>query len=1541
MPRPPSAASLARRPHPPSAALPSSSATSSAPPKLRRAPSAGNAYSTAAATAAEGDSPGLDFLYPGFGFFSRALPSGNGSSPAYCESVAWSLANGSFAGPPPPPPQPAPSSPSPSSPSTAQPALASPPPPAPQPQRKPFDVRSWRSAEGLAALGARGTLLAGGTGTAAMGRCICGRLRQGCLRCRGASTSATVRRREGVEDEQWGKEEEARIETGKVEKGKGKVTAGAGEGTRTRRNDAGNPEQSRGEEENAALLAASAQPSTSSSRLSRLLADNVPPSLPSIRGSSVAPTPHRSRRRRHSRSHREAVTLDGAEERIAALWMAAQDEAFVKALTEREKLDFVKAFSRLARAVPPVPAAQSVPDPIIPNPPSALTVQAERRLALRHLVSSHALSLLSSLRLWPSSAEPSILPPSSSTHASAALLFLDALALSRSGPSLLSDAILSSPDALPAAAQAARTALDRLFHPSSPTLDPSSSAEQREKRALSLREDQKTALALFLEAFKQSPSSLSTGAEVLLHLVTSSPSATSVLDPSLASSVKDLGYIHVLRRRVGDLLANLSPSPSRWLLRDEDERKAGLGLHLVRFLAPAGNALQALEVWKVVEEGRVRRAEESQARGEVPAADALAEEDRARLAALTTLLEGLTMERYFSDANGLAKELEGLSLTVQEEGVVALTTNEKDVDLVSSAFRALAKLASDQGRTAILDRLLERLAAIRPTASSTSSSSTPSSLILESAARRLRSYSSRYDISTAQATFNAASSAMEFSAASPAEQARLWAQLVLAYTRVNDVEKAVETVQTMAARDGLQVPLSAVNAILYGYARRGDLKTTFELFSQVAEGIFPLVRPDLGSWNALVLACAVGKDPSAAEGVVQEMKAVGVEPNLRTWTTLMNAYVENGQWVAAFGVYRFLDSHNSPSPLRPDTAAVNVMLKACVLTAVPAEQVLHLFRTVIERGIRPNMQTYTLVMQSVCTAGLMDVAEELFLVFDAAERPRSRFSSFPTSPFSSFSSLPLPTPMGVVRPDHFIFANLIAGYLSSGQPEKARAFLTEMRSRGMAPTTTTMGIVLGARLRAHRQRLQNYTTHGVRSVLTQTRQFLEDDLLPVRKKRQPVRVDRSLAHGKEAVALLSPVIRALGRVKDKDAAVEVFEEALQLTNAAREGADGGLLAVELYTSFMDALRRDDNAEEAARNVQVVWQRLYDLVSTRYLRLQTDPSAPPSDPRQTRRLIDPAQASILAVPLTILIETYDRAGWHIPLETTWRRLAEQGFAFDASNWNVLARHFARDLQLDRAMWIVNNVLTVPLNGGFSPFPTSSSSTPAAAASPSPSDLDDFLRDVATIRRAEAVGRVPLRVRSFRNAERDRQRKDPLNLASVLTSSYAPSDAPAASDSISATFADSYALRSATVWHPFGTTLDTLDAALETLTTSGSARSMQLYKKALKKQRAAQRRAQEKQQGKGSDGDYEHVVAEEMAEMEREGSAETQGELFIEPSDEYRAQLLRKYPRAAQAIELYKTRHQRWRKETEDFLERVRRTGGVSVSGGGSAGDGGFA
>ncbi|GAA6007106.1 hypothetical protein JCM11491_001512 [Sporobolomyces phaffii] len=1300
--------------------------TSTTPHSLAASPC--QSYTTSAATA-----PVLDFLYPGFGFFSRSLPP-------------------LVAGPPPPPP-------------AAPPAL-------PRGGKRalwPHLNRRTPAPPGLAHWTSNRT--------AVPSACGCGRLRETCLRCRGNSSHSVAT---------------ASAPRPPVDKGK----------TTTREPLHDSP---------VAVPPAPAPPPppdldsfrTFFSRLDRTLpsartstASPLPPFSSSSSSSSAASTRRRLHRRRFnlvvsstapsssSRPPTQTTDADRDREDVASRLSRYLDEPAIWArLSPYDKLDAIRCFARLTKLVPRVPTTATPVEPLLlpRNDNDDDVVRARERAGERI---HHFLEKL----------ERDDGVDDDRTRLSRAGLWIEAFALRANGGATTT---IPDPDCETVADAGARGRDEARFGAAIRTVfsrrlsrGGSEDGDGRREGSERIRVQAiRSAVASLFDGWSRLTRATTTAAaedagrtpvvsaaEAAFKLVHDYDLAPVLFDDDATTTVprrrQRVGYSDLLRRQYGLLLGRLGPSPSEWLEAqfELDGSDAGAvvekGRHLVEYLARSGSAGEARKVWEVVE----RRAVAVRAGG--PGEDGGVAH---RLSSLTALVDGLIMDKLYEDANALTRELEDLA----NLGARAVGGDRNRV----AAYRTLAKLASNQGRHEILERVLTKLEAFEPPRP------------LEAAARRIRSKAARFDSASVEALFDAVRATPEWSDASDEDRARLWSQVIVGQTRINDVEAAIATLRALVAA-GLGPPLAAVNAILFGFARRGDVAAVDALFDELARGQFDRLSPDVASWNALVLARTTVKDPSAAARVVGEMRhRGGAVPNRQTWTTLMAGFVDRSQWREAFEIYRYLERHASVD-MRPDTATTNVVLKACVLTATPASSVLALFRQLLVRGFRPNMMTYTLVLQSLTSAGLMDLAEELYLMMD---RP-------PTSPDGTPS---LPTSMTRVRPDKFTYSTLIAGYLGRGEPAKAKACLAEMRLRGIEPSSITLAIVVGSRLNA------SSTPQKVQQMVAEARRLLDEDGgagLKHARRRQPPRRARPRAREDEAVAVFGPIFRSAAKQGLAAAALELLDEVQSRRRAER-------VPVELYTMLMDAFRRVDDPEAAADNVKAVWDRVYEAVAARFVTLEpsaarTTRAVPPvwtSHVLTTSRLnfrVDPAQAAILSVPFTILVDALARAERHHALGVTWRALARQGFSFDTSNWNALALYFARDLQLERAFWIAEHVLCRPADAPPSP----SSSSPAS-----------FATELAHVTRSSAVARTPSRLSTLRRSERDRERKHPIDVAALLSSTASVGDAPTPPNAtvvdVAETFDAARRVRDASFWHPYGALLETLDAALETLVLPG--------------------------------------------------------------------------------------------------------------------------
>lgn len=898
-------------------------------------------------------------------------------------------------------------------------------------------------------------------------------------------------------------------------------------------------------------------------------------------------------------------------------------------------------------------------------------------------------------------------------------------------------------------------------------LRPTASLEEN-RRVATIRQ---STLSLLLEAWLRGKD----GAEHALNFICGWQQQHLLHSSDLSStpSKQAAGFQHLLRRRYGEVLARLQPSPSAWLSTTThdvfDYRQ--IGPHLVSSLATAGSPLEALRVWRALQ--RDLRTPLS------PATE---------LKTTANLLEGLAQGRYYQDANRIASDLNRLATSL----LPAPSSPSHDASLSSDlrihlihAFRMIARVAAEQGRHSQLETTLSEL------------QRAGGRNAVEVASRKMRSASRWGRIHETRSIYDAAVA----EPMSKEERARLSGVLVSAYVRRDDLETAsAELDQLREAQVKPSVHL--VNSLLHGYAARNDVGATYHLFRRLARGELGPV-PNSDSYNALVTAHCNLRDIDTAEEVVVAMKRAGVTPNQRVWTTLMNTYVELGDWMRTVKVYALLEKSND-TLLRPDTASINVALKAAILTATPVSTVLALFRQALDRGYRPSATSYTLVMQSVCAAGLMDVAEELFALID---RPSD--------------SSALPVSMKHVKPDVFLFSTLISGYLNAGELVKARACLGEMRRRGIEPTSITYGVIVGSFL-------EERTVSGAKKASEFALRFLSNSPLDAVRRRQSVRLDRHLARGDELLNVFAPILKHHAKRGEAEVALATFQ--LILDNGARP-------SIELYTTLMDAYRRGDDPEEAARNVGTVWRGLHhsvldaygrrgdlhsaDLLSTRWLDAVTSSAAKPSlasfpvaqsSPSSEGQplTISSSHSHDLRLPLNILIDSFDRAGLREAIHETWTNLAREGFSFDAANWNALARHLVKDHQLERACWIIHHILRDP-------------DVAEGRSSDSVVEEDEISRREQLNSRFATIGapmlaaptRTPSRLADHRHPERHAHRKEPIRIEQLVYSPVAAQDTGSGEVGFLETIGSAQAVRRRVYWFAHASLLSELGQALEVL------------------------------------------------------------------------------------------------------------------------------
>lgn len=700
------------------------------------------------------------------------------------------------------------------------------------------------------------------------------------------------------------------------------------------------------------------------------------------------------------------------------------------------------------------------------------------------------------------------------------------------------------------------------------------SSAETEVDADPIRQAQRTTLSTLFEAFERLETGPAEavklihglGLETLLGRFLDTAESLESVDPDLKA------YDSILRRRYGQLLSRLSPTPLAWLETiAEPKKRLSLSPHLITHLSLSGFPLDALAIFHSLE-----GADEQLGRV-------------ARVRMLTALLIGLVRAAYHEDAAQISTLLEELVQLPKDR-------RRECPPLVICALLAVVKASAAVGRSDHVRTVLKKLEAAGWESAGLKT------------ARLMRAAAQENDLETVREIFE-----QGIGKCTVQHRRGLWAELVRAYSRAGDLESAVEALDRMIKLgDHPSRPL--LTNILAGYAARGAVEQAYIIFNRISTFNH---SHNVVTFNTLVTLHANLGDPESVVRVMNTMRASNIAPDRFTWTTLMNARVRAGNFKKALRMYDHMQKHEDPA-FRPDTAVLNVLLKASVLAGLPATSTLSAFRAALDNGIRPNVQTYTQVMHALSTAGLMDLAEELFTMMDG-------------------SGEMLPLPMQAVRPDAHVFSALIYGYIRVNETNKARACLREMRARGLAPTSVTYGIVVSLFLR------QNDPA-GLQMALQLAKDFLSEQ--PLRNSRRDFASrDRPLARGEELLTVFNPIIHSFAKKADADHALEYFKHVLH---------EGPTPSIVLHSSLLNAYRLAGDLV----SVRVIWGHLRKLAMESF-----------SSSKNPRKVTS-SRANALCYPFTMYLETLTTHGLYDEIITTWKQLVEDGFVCDASNWNKL-------------------------------------------------------------------------------------------------------------------------------------------------------------------------------------------------------------------------------------------------------------------------------
>ncbi|KIK67766.1 hypothetical protein GYMLUDRAFT_81301 [Collybiopsis luxurians FD-317 M1] len=435
-------------------------------------------------------------------------------------------------------------------------------------------------------------------------------------------------------------------------------------------------------------------------------------------------------------------------------------------------------------------------------------------------------------------------------------------------------------------------------------------------------------------------------------------------------------------------------------------------------------------------------------------------------------------------------------------------------------------------------------------------------------------------------------------------------------------------------KGGHKLGIVVYNMIMQAFARSGNMSALRGVLEQLKESKTP---PTIVTYVQLMTALAHRRDIAGVEALYKEaVKERGLTPNIRMVNTLMNAHVMAGSWKGVIRVFDYIRSDAHPN-IRLTIEIYTTLIKAYVLIGAPFSVVSKIFYRLEDLNVKADSYTFALLIQSACDAGEMAIASDIFHEMD-------KIASFWDSNLNI---------------DVYILTIIMAGYLRSGKREQARSVYDEMVKRKIQPTAVTFSVML-----------TSYANQRSEEALKIAEEFI-NNLMEV-----PERPWATLPYGKPSALELvyGPVLEGYARMRHAEDIERLQEQYFEA---------GGVESLGTLTALFDVYRRTLQIDK----VKEMWPAIFALgvehVKERPVSvLDVSKHDPTAD-----RLLN----NILCVPLSIYIDALSTAGEHEEIARVWKAFQDQGFSFDAHNWNHLAVALVRAGQLERAFQIVENVI----------------------------------------------------------------------------------------------------------------------------------------------------------------------------------------------------------------------------------------------------------
>merc|ERR1719253_2584275 len=167
------------------------------------------------------------------------------------------------------------------------------------------------------------------------------------------------------------------------------------------------------------------------------------------------------------------------------------------------------------------------------------------------------------------------------------------------------------------------------------------------------------------------------------------------------------------------------------------------------------------------------------------------------------------------------------------------------------------------------------------------------------------------------------------------------------------------------------------------------------------------------------------------QGILDDMKTHGIEPNLITYSTMLKGHCQNGDIQTAFAI---LEQMRKDAHLKPDEIMYNSLLDGCAQNNL-VEEGLRLLEEMQAEGVKPSNFTLSILVK------LLNRARRLQQAFTLVEDITKKYNFWPNV---------------------HVYTNLVQACIFNQQLQRGLSVLEEMVVGRIAPDGRTYAILLRA-----------------------------------------------------------------------------------------------------------------------------------------------------------------------------------------------------------------------------------------------------------------------------------------------------------------------------------------------------------------------------------------------------------------------------------------------------------------------------------------------